>query len=185
MKKTQVIAIMDRSGSMYGLIGDMVGAFNDFIKDLRKDNIKSDITLVSFDTIHETVFDKISTKDIKELTTEMVKPRGGTALYDAIGTAVSRAKDSSKTIVMVLTDGYENSSKEYTCEAIKKLIKEKESIGWQFNFVGAGIDAFPEAAAIGISISNTIQVAKTKEGMADTRSYLSSVTTAYANNTPS
>ena len=181
MKKTQVIAILDRSGSMSGSIDEAVGAFNGFIEDLVKEEVKADVTLVAFDDQIETVFDKVPVNALRKLTVDDVPPRGMTALYDAIGTAVTNAKDSKKTIVLVLTDGMENSSREYTNSSVKGLLDNKKSIGWDVKFVGADFNAFSVTNGLGIDPGSVFNSTKTRKGYGDTRNFFATNTVAYAN----
>lgn len=144
-----IICILDRSGSMSNMMTETVGAFNGFIDGQKKLEGTANVTLYSFDNVVETVFDNVPLDSMKELTIDQVKPRGMTSLYDAIGEAIVRST-AEKAIVLIQTDGEENSSHSFTSASIKEMIKIKESMGWEFHFLGSGIDAWAAGNKFGI-----------------------------------
>ena len=159
MAKTQVSLILDESGSMMATIDQTISGFNEYVDSLR-DQKGVRFTLTKFNTNHVTiVHDGEKLKNVGKLSRENYKPNYATPLLDAVGKTVRALEEKSKKhrkLVIVLTDGQENSSTEFSKEAIKKLVEEKEEQGWKFVFLGADIDAFGEAWGIGISKGNTM-----------------------------
>lgn len=155
---TEVVLIIDRSGSMWSCKTDVDGGVNQLIDDQRKQDGACNLTLAQFDTQHEVVYDG---EDINKVDGFTLQPRGGTALLDAIGKTInSVGQRLSKTdekdrpglvSVVIVTDGYENASTEFTKNSIKEMIKhQEEKYGWKFSFLGADQDAFAEASQFGI-----------------------------------
>jgi len=159
-----IICILDRSGSMRPLQVEVINSFNKFVKDQLKEKGKAKLTLVLFDDKYEIIHDRIKLKDVPDLTEEVYFARGMTSLMDAVGKTIttSKAKDA---MVLIQTDGYENSSHEYNQAAIKKLIKEKEDQGWDFMFLGANINAADTGAGYGLHFSKTTQFVSNKAGI--------------------
>jgi hypothetical protein len=174
----QIICILDRSGSMGPLTSDVIGSYNTFIEKQQKEPGEAEVTLVLFDTEYEVVYDKIDVKNVPELTKEVYFARGGTALLDAIGKAVSTctAKD---VMVLIQTDGEENSSCEYTKDMIKKLIDKKETIGWDFIFLGANIDAISAGDSFGMKGGKSVQYIANSDGMKVAFDTMSNATSSY------
>lgn len=158
---TEMVFILDRSGSMAGLEKDVIGGFNSMIKKQRGEEGEAYVTTVLFDTEFTRLHDRIKLSEVPEMTENEYDTRGCTALFDAVGDTVrhiahihkySRPEDvPEKTIVVITTDGMENSSRRYDREKIKRLIEhEKEKYGWEFIFMGANIDAAETAQSMGI-----------------------------------
>lgn len=168
--KTLVTVILDRSGSMASTIQQTIDGYNEYINGLKSDKeTEYTISLIQFDAPAANPELTVSYQDraladVPALSKETYDPRGNTPLYDAIGECVRRvdAKDRG-VIVMVITDGMENASREFTKDAIKKLIAEKESIGWTFAFLGADIDSYAVGGSLGINVNNTAQYVKGHE----------------------
>lgn len=173
-----IICILDRSGSMMGLTSDVIGGFNSFVEEQRKVAGDAKLTLVIFDGSIETVYEDVDINEVPELTSDVYFARGSTSLYDAIGTAVN-GKNLDNALVMIQTDGYENTSREYTKDSIKTLIDEKEAQGWEFVFLGADIDAAAESSSIGIVASKSLQMDKTSMGIHDGFATMNAVATSY------
>lgn len=164
MKKnlTEVVFILDRSGSMSGLESDTIGGFNSMITKQKKEEGEAYITTILFDDKIETLHDRIEIGRVEPMNDSQYFTRGCTALLDAIGKTVNHISDihryareedrPEKTIFIITTDGLENSSREFTYDKIKKLLtKKQEKDGWEFLFLGANIDAIEVAGKMGIS----------------------------------
>lgn len=161
MKKnlTEVVFILDRSGSMSGLEGDTIGGFNTMLKKQREEEGDANVTTVLFDDEIEMLHKRVDIKEIKNITSKDYYVRGCTALLDAIGYSINfminvqKKEERAKNVLFIITtDGYENASKEYSYEKIKKMITyEKERYNWQFLFLGANMDAISTARKFGIS----------------------------------
>ena len=159
---TEIIYILDRSGSMSGLEKDTIGGYNSFLEKQKNEEGDAVVTTVLFDDKYDIVHDRVDIKKVKPLTNKEYFARGMTALLDAIGKTISsvdarhrNALDSevpAKTVVVITTDGYENASAEYSLEKVRAMIeKQKETAGWEFLFLGANIDAVSTAKSFGIS----------------------------------
>ena len=163
MKKnlTELVFILDRSGSMAGLEGDTIGGFNAMIEKQRKEPGEAVISTVLFDNETEVIHDRIPLDRVPRLTEKEYYVRGCTALLDAVGGAIhhignvhkyAREEDRpEKTLFVITTDGRENASRRYTYDKVKAMIeRQRETYGWEFLFLGANIDAAREAARFGI-----------------------------------
>ncbi len=158
---TELVFILDRSGSMSGLEGDTIGGFNSMITKQRDDEGDVLVSTVLFDNYSEVIHDRMSIDDIPPLTSKEYYVRGCTALLDAVGGAIhhignvhkyARKEDiPSKTLFVITTDGMENASHFYSSDKVKRMIeRQKEKYGWEFIFLGANIDAVEAAGNIGI-----------------------------------
>ena len=174
---TELVFILDRSGSMAGLESDVVGGFNSVITKQKELDGEAFVTTVLFDDELKTLHDRIRLADMSLMTKSDYIPRGCTALYDAIGYTVkhimgihkyARKEDvPDKTIVVITTDGMENSSSRYNRNMIRELIAEQtEKAGWEFMFLAANIDVFEEAEGIGINRDKAISYDATPDGVA-------------------
>ncbi len=164
MKKqtTEIVFILDRSGSMSGLEKDTIGGFNSILLRQREEGSKTLISTVLFDNEQEVIHDRVNLNYVQPLTSKEYYVRGSTALLDAIGLSIdhiakihkySRPEDRpDKTLFVITTDGMENSSHIYSYSKIKQMIKkEKSQYGWEFIFLGANIDSEAVAESIGIN----------------------------------
>ena len=163
MKKnlTELVFILDRSGSMAGLEADTIGGFNAMIEKQRGEPGEAVISTVLFDNETEVIHDRVSLERVPALTEKEYDVRGCTALLDAVGGAIphignvhkyAREEDRpEKTLFVITTDGMENASRRYTYDKVKTMIeRQRERYGWEFLFLGATIDAAREAARFGI-----------------------------------
>ena len=143
------VFLLDRSGSMETCWDDTIGGFNSFVSDQKATG--GTLTLIQFDHEYLVTCERNEIDAVAPLTRETYKPRGSTALLDAIGRLIKDWKGSSNPSVVILTDGQENSSHMYTKAHIKDLIEQKTKDGWTFAYLGANQDAFAEANAMGIA----------------------------------
>ena len=143
------IFLLDCSGSMESCWDDTIGGFNAFLNEQKADG--GTLTLIQFDHEYQLNYESKPIGEVKPLTRETFKPRGSTALLDAIGRAVKEVRTQTIPTVIILTDGQENASHKYTKAHIKDLIEERQNHGWQFVYLGANQDAFAEAGSIGIA----------------------------------
>lgn len=158
---TEIVFILDRSGSMSGLEADTIGGFNSMIAKQKKEDGEAYVSTVLFDDQCEVLHDRVPMDKVPVMTDEEYYVRGCTALLDAVGGAIHHianvhkyARDEDrpeKTLFVITTDGMENASKYYSYEKVQAMIKkEQEKYGWEFIFIGANIDAVQEAKRFGI-----------------------------------
>jgi Mg-chelatase subunit ChlD len=148
------VFILDRSGSMETCLDDTIGGFNAFLRDQVVDG--GTLTLIQFDHEYSLIYDKKPIGEVEPLNRETFKPRGSTALLDAIGKTVKSITDDRKPTIAILTDGLENASHMYTKSHVKDLVEQKTKEGWTFVYLGANQDAFAEAGSIGIAPACTM-----------------------------
>ena len=174
MESIDIIFVLDRSGSMYGSEKDTIGGFNSFIKNQKQKEVKAKVTTILFDHGYEVLYKRKDLYEVENLTENEYYVRGSTALLDAIGrTIVTMDKEIDNDVLFVITtDGYENSSKEFTKDQIKNMIN---SHNWEFIYLGADIDSYSEAANIGIRMDRTANYKKTKKGITDMYDAISNV----------
>ena len=177
MKKnlTELVFILDRSGSMHGLEKDTIGGFNSLIEKQKKVEGDALISTVLFASESKVIHDRIDVKDVKPMIENNYITGGCTALLDAIGNAIHHISNIHKyarkedvpehTLFVITTDGMENASKTYTYPKVKKLIEnQKEKYGWEFMFLGANIDAVNVASYMGIDESGAVNFNCDSEG---------------------
>ena len=168
MKTTELVFIIDRSGSMSGLECDTVGGFNSLIRKQKEEEGEALVSMVLFNDESKVVYDRADISDIEELGLSQYTPCGCTALLDAVGGAIhhignvhkyARAEDRpEKTLFVITTDGMENASTRYTQEKVKAMIeRQQERYGWEFLFLGANIDAAKSARDIGIREEQAVE----------------------------
>lgn len=161
---TELVLILDRSGSMSGLEKDTIGGFNSMLEKQRKEPGDAVVSTVLFDNETEVIHDRVAIADVPNLTDKKYFVRGCTALLDAVGGAIhhignvhkyARKEDvPEKTLFIITTDGMENASHRYTYDKVRHMIdRQKERCGWEFLFLGANIDAAAEASRFGIDES--------------------------------
>ena len=161
---TEIVFILDRSGSMSGLEKDTIGGFNSMLQKQKNESGKAVVSTVLFDNMIDVIHDRLPIERIPLLTEKEYYVRGSTALLDAIGGAIhhigvihkyAREEDvPENTLFIITTDGMENASRKYNYEKVRSMIKrQKEKYGWEFLFLGANIDAIAEARRFGIEES--------------------------------
>ena len=175
MIKTELIFILDRSGSMGGLESDTIGGFNATISDQKTLEEETRVTTILFDNFFEILHDRIDLQDLPTLTEKDYFVRGSTALYDAVALGINKIMNvqkqtkqdgrADKVIMVIITDGYENSSRETNAAMLHKMIDGCKKDGWEFLFLGADIDAQAAAGAIGIESSRASNFVKDAQGV--------------------
>jgi hypothetical protein len=170
MKKglTKIVFVIDRSGSMVTVASDMIGGFNMFIKTQKANNVgECRVSFNQFDDVYEEVYKNLEIKDVPDLTNKTFVPRNSTALYDGIGRTINNVGDElskmaeddrpEKVLVVILTDGQENASREFNCSKVKDMIKHQTDVyKWEFVYIGANQDSWDVGQSMGIGGSNTI-----------------------------
>jgi uncharacterized protein YegL len=168
MKKglTELVFILDRSGSMSGLEKDTIGGFNGMIEKQKKEAGEVIVSTVLFDDDTEVLHNRVDIRSIHPMTDREYYVRGCTALLDAVGGAITHIKRvrkslpkserPEKTIFIITTDGMENSSRRYSYNKVKELIENRRAKNWEFIFLGANIDAVAEAGRLGIQASRAV-----------------------------
>lgn len=153
MSVVEILAIVDKSGSMNGLRDEVVGGLNGFIAEQQKLPGHANLTVVMYDDQYEVPVDSVALKDVKPFTLEDYVPRGMTATYDAVGKALSKleALNPEKAIIMINTDGGENASKEYSQHSVAAKVKAAEARGWEVVFMAQNIDARAASTALGVT----------------------------------
>jgi len=178
MKKnlTEIVFILDRSGSMGGLESDTIGGFNSMIENQKKADGEALISTVLFDNISEVLHDRANVQSIQPLTDEDYTVRGCTALLDAVGRTIDQvgrtqkylpeAERAEKVIFVITTDGLENSSREYSYQRLQSMIQnQKEKYNWEFIFLGANMDAVAEAKKFGIASDRAVTFENDSQGV--------------------
>ena len=197
MKKglTEMVFIIDRSGSMGGLEGDTIGGFNAMLKE--QESVEGDavVTTVLFDNKYELLHDRIDIRAVAPLTDKDYTVRGTTALLDALGRTIHKIREvqkhtaqnyrAEKVLFVIITDGQENASREYSAERIKRRIeRQKEKYGWEFIFFGGNMDAVMEAGKLGISADRAQNYCADAIGTSVAYTAMSAFSTAYRGGKP-
>lgn len=174
---TELVFILDKSGSMSGLESDTIGGFNSMLKKQKAMDGECRITTVLFDNGYELLHDRIDIRAVSKMTDKEYQVGGSTALLDAIGLSIQKliavqkntslAYRAGNVMFVIITDGEENASREYTAEKVKALIEiQKEKFGWEFVFLGANIDAVETARRFGIAPERSMDYVPDAEGTA-------------------
>lgn len=161
-----LIFLIDRSGSMYGSEEDTIGGFNSFIDKEKAKEESTTVTTILFDHEYELLYKRKPIDDVDKLTKETYNVRGSTALLDAIGKTITTMDKEidNKVLFVIMTDGMENSSVEFSKSQIKNMIEDHK---WEFIFIGADIDSYSEAASIGINRTHVANYRKSRKGVED------------------
>ena len=165
-KKLDVVFILDKSGSMGGQEENTISSFNEYLEKEKKNTYETNITTVLFSDSYSILHDRIPVKKVKKLTNKDYFVGGCTALYDALGNTINsmKQKDTDKVLFIIITDGYENASREYKKDDIKNLINKNKD--YEFIYIGADIDSYAAGSQIGIRKNNIANFKKGKEGTA-------------------
>ena len=185
---TEIVFVLDRSGSMYDLVEDTLGGYNSFIESQKQEPGEAILTTVLFDDKYQLLHDRVDIKSVEPLTINDYYARGLTALLDAIGKTIDsigkklsqtpEEERPSKVIFVITTDGYENASQIFTYDSIKERVnRQKVEYNWEFIFLGANIDSFGVGDSLGIAyVSN---YSSTSDGTKSVYSSLNSTITDY------
>lgn len=172
---TDITIILDRSGSMEYIKDSTIKGFNSFLKEQQNSEGDANLTLVQFDHDYQILYENIDIKEVKKLTQKTFVPRGSTALLDAIGVTINNTKNRikltpndkkpDKVLVVIITDGEENSSNKYSREKIfKKISKREKKDNWNFIFIGSNQDAIAVGSGFGISSDRSLTFANDDDG---------------------
>ena len=167
---THIIFVVDRSGSMRDIAQDMVGGYNTFIEKQKETPGECFVSFYQFNDIYETVFERKALTEVPILDEKTYVPRNMTALHDAIGktvnnygtylSALKEEERPERVLVIIITDGFNNASREFTLESVREIIKHQTEVySWDFVFMGSNIDAWKQSEAYGIASSSTSQFA--------------------------
>ena len=192
---TELVFILDRSGSMHGLEGDTIGGFNSMIEEQKRAEGKALVSTVLFSDESVVLHDRVPLEKVKPMTPAEYRVGGCTALLDAVGEAIhhignvhkyARVEDRpEKTLFIITTDGMENASHRYNYEKVKEMIRrQKEKYGWEFIFMGANIDAAAEAGRFGIDACNAVNYNSDHAGTKLTYEAVSAACTAFRADAP-
>lgn len=173
---TEMVFILDRSGSMEGKEEDTIGGFNSLIEKQKREEGDCLVSVVLFDHEIEVLYDRVPVKDMPKMTEKQYYTRGCTALLDAMGGAIhhignvhkyAREEDRpAKTVFVITTDGFENASRKYTAEKVRSMVQhEQDKYGWEFLFLGANIDAVETARHYGLKEGHAVRYHNDKRGI--------------------
>ena len=173
-KTTYVAFLLDQTGSMWACKKDVIGGFNQLLKDQKankKDKLKFSLTLFNSEEI-EKRYVNVDIDEVDNLSDENYVPNNLTPLLDAVGKTIQEIGDEKNVLFVIYTDGYENYSKEFKKEQIKQMVKEKEGNGWKFLFLGADLDNFADAMGMGIHLHIATSSSNVKGAYASTSDYV-------------
>lgn len=192
---TEIVCIIDRSGSMASIRTDAIGGFNTFLGAQKKLLGTASVTLILFDNEYETPIQNVDIKSVDPLTEKTFVPRGSTALLDAVGRTINEVGTRlanmqeqdrpEKVIVSILTDGLENASREFSRSKIKEMVEhQRDKYKWEFVFLAANQDAFAEAGSIGISKNMAVNFEQTGAGTRDAYNSLNMMVSEFRTKPP-
>lgn len=171
-ERIELVLVLDKSGSMQGLESDTIGGFNSMIKKQKALDVPVRVTAVLFNDKTDVLYESRSIHSVHALTEKEYEVGGTTALLDAVGSTIlnvdqkGNVKKGTKVIFVIITDGMENASREFTKTKVKQMISDKqEKYGWDFIYLGANIDAAEEAGAIGVKKANAVTYRNTESGV--------------------
>lgn len=158
---TEIIVVLDRSGSMSSILTGTIEGFNTFLKEQKNAAGEAFMTLVQFDDQYQIDYKSVNVKHLEGLNTNNFVPRGSTALHDAIGKTINETKTDKPVVFVIITDGLENASREFRAPQIKALIEQKTKEGWKFVYLGANQDAVLVGESMGIHRGQTMSYGAT------------------------
>jgi uncharacterized protein YegL len=174
---TEIVCILDRSGSMGEIQDDTIGGFNAFVDEQREEAGRARISLVLFDNRVEKTWSFVDIENAPRLTREDYFVRGSTALLDALGRSLEAVRSNIESmhtaerpdsvVILVMTDGYENASQEYDVRTVRRMVEMRQADGWEFVFIGADINADQIADSMGMSKGSASGATKDTQGTAD------------------
>ena len=171
-ERIELVLVLDKSGSMQGLESDTIGGFNSMIKKQKALDVPVRVTAVLFNDKTDMLYESRSIHSVHALSEKEYEVGGTTALLDAVGSTIlnvdqkGNVKKGTKVIFVIITDGMENASREFTKTKVKQMISDKqEKYGWDFIYLGANIDAAEEAGAIGVKKANAVTYRNTESGV--------------------
>ena len=175
---TEIISLVDRSGSMQSILDDAIGGFNTFLRSQQDQPGEAKLSLILFDHEYQIVHQAVDIQQVEPLNQDTYVPRGSTALLDAVGktidavgerlAATAESEKPSQVIVSILTDGYENASQTYSKPKVAEMIQHQtEKYNWAFEFQAANMDAFAAAKELSIVPDRVVQFEATSEGVRD------------------
>lgn len=173
---TEVVVVLDKSGSMHRVVDDTIGGFNQFLQDQKDAEEEKNLTLIQFNHCYDVLYEGKPIGDCEPLTRSTYSPSGTTALLDAVACGIintgrrleemSEESRPDKVIFVVITDGYENASKEHTRDQVREMVKHQtEKYSWVFLYLAANVDAFSESSKLGIEASRAVQYSATGQGV--------------------
>ena len=187
--QTELVFILDRSGSMSGLESDTIGGFNGMLTRHREEGADVLVSTLLFDDVVDVIHDRVKIADVPALTAKEYFTRGCTALLDAMGGAIHHIRNVHKyarpedrparTMFIITTDGMENASTRYTADQVRAMVKRQEAEGWEFIFLGANIDAVQVAGGLGIRADNAVEFACDEAGIRENFSTLAHLTSTF------
>lgn len=187
---TEIVCVLDKSGSMASLTDDTIGGFNAFMEKQRELDGDVNVTTTLFANNSEVIHEGVDLADLPDLDTDTYYPGGGTALMDALATTIDRVGDRlaltdeeerpGKVIVLVMTDGQENSSQAFSLEDVKdRVAHQQDKYNWEFVFIGANIDSFQEAGSLGFAAGSASNYAPTAAGTQEAWGKINRAATSY------
>jgi len=189
---TEIIFVIDRSGSMSGIASDVIGGFNEFIKKQREvlEGKLCKVSAYKFDDVYETIFENVDLCNVNLLTSKDFEPRGSTALLDAVGRTIDNVglrlyntleeDRPERVLIVVITDGRNNASVEYTIEQVKSKIEQQTQVyNWDFAYIGANQDAWAVGTGYNVAASSTLNYVADSLGVCDMFDKLDKSITSY------
>lgn len=170
--RLELILILDKSGSMYNLTSDTIGGFNSMIAKEKEERLPAHVTTVLFDNNTKELYRRRPIALVPQMTEKEYIPGGSTALLDAVGNTITTMHNipavrmsGTKVLVVIITDGLENASREYNKQTVRRIISDRQEEGWEFIYLGANIDAVKEAGDIGIGADSAVTYRNTASGV--------------------